>query len=100
MFNYKVSYNKDWNTDGTCYNQMITIFISNQNVLDDINAIISDIKSKSNDFFVHRYFKPLCVGKNYISLSFRDFLVRTFLEADNRILDRNTIINIKLICQR
>lgn len=96
MITYKVSYNKDWNTDGTCFNQMITINISN-NVLADINKAISDFKSKSNDFFVHRYFKPLCVGKNYISLSFRDYLVRTFLESNNRILDRNTIINIKLI---
>ena len=96
MFNYKVSYNKSWNGVGTCYNQMITITIPSKNTLFDINKTISDFRDNSNDFFTHKYFKPLCVGKNYTSLRFRDYLIRTFLGSNNRILDRNTIINIKI----
>ena len=75
---------------------IITITMPSKNTLFDINKTISDFRNNSNDFFTHKYFKPLCVGKNYISLRFRDYLIRTFLGSNNRILDRNTIINIKI----
>ena len=98
MLNYKVSYEQEWDKEGTHYSQMITISIPSEQILKHlVNAKIRAYKGIHQDFLTKLYFQELNVGKNYVSLSFRDFVVNTFLnQKDNRILDRNTIIRIIL----
>ena len=98
MLNYKVSYGQEWDKEGTHYRQMITISIPSEQILKHlVNAKIRAYKGIHQDFLTKLYFQELNVGKNYVSLSFRNFVVNTFLNRnDKRILDRNTIIRIKI----
>ena len=94
---YKVSYRSEWNKEGTHYNQRITIPMTALELCllnDDINIEFMRLKEQRDLKAI--YFKPLFHGKNYITLSLRDYIVKKYLNPnDKRIKDRNTMIVIK-----
>ena len=96
FFDYKISYRKLWDENGTCFNQIITMKFYNKEVFEFVNRFTQDYVQKHGDFYKKRYFKPLQIGDNFVSLSYRDFILLSYLPEDKRILDRNTVFRIKI----
>jgi len=97
----KTSYLKNWDKEGTCYNQTITItektdlFIKIVN--DKINLTLETIAQKtvidSDELKLQMYLKPIHKGKNYTTHTLRNFIFNGILGV--KIKDRNTIVIIK-----
>ena len=101
---YKISYQKDWGCDGTTYRQTIRLELT-KNELANLNRRI--VKKKQ----AHA---PMCLfhvmwwsnvtrlteGKTYMKISQFVLLVDLLgLYKDKRLkLDRNTILNLKVVC--
>lgn len=98
--NYKVCYEKNWSTDGTFYDQRITVKLSHAE-LDAFNAHVRERKRKllekpCRDALETNYLMfvgTLHKGKNFTNLStcevFKCFFNLLFYK---RIKDRNTLI--------
>lgn len=95
---YKVSYVKERDNDGTHYNQRIT-FDMDVFELVDLNRAILDKRAEmqnAGDTY-SKYYNPVVDGKNYPVPILRDFILKhTCGTDDKRIKDRNTIIVINL----
>ena len=98
----KISYRKNWDSEGTCYNQTVTIpkdksklFIKTVN--NSIKLTLDSINNKevlsSNDFKLKCYLKPIQLGINYTTLTTKDFICNSILGIS--LLDRNTIFYCK-----
>lgn len=98
MLDYKVSYKKEWDKEGTTYRQTITILFPNKETLDKINLAIKDCKENSGNWMNFTYLKELNIGKNYTKLTTADFIVTNYLNPDDMRIkrDRNSIINVKI----
>lgn len=100
-----VNYQKDWNTDGTCFTQTVNIPVT-KTELDEMNekirSILSKIKRKKSitieEFRTYAYLKECNEGKNYTSITTFRFIYDYFkLSEYNRVkTDRNTIVNFKI----
>ena len=99
---YKVSYGKEFGYNGTVYTQRIKLTLSLYELMDKVNIAILEQREKlaqrtDSEGIKTRYFKPLQQGKNYVTLSLKDFIVKEFCNPnDKRIKDRNTIILVNL----
>jgi len=104
IMEYRVNYQKSFGPDGTAYDQTITAkmsqleFGSYNNSVGLRKRFINSKKVMSTaDVNFLCYVRYLVKGKNHTTLTQRDDFVQTFkLNNDARILDRNTIILIKL----
>ena len=100
-----VNYKKDWNGDGTCFTQTVTIPVT-KTELDEMNkkicSIISKIKRKktitTEELTKYAYLKECNEGKNYTTFTTFRFIYDHFkLSEYNRVkTDRNTIVNFKI----
>lgn len=94
-----VSYNLRFNNEGTSYKQMVNIKLL-QKELDSLNKYVS--KDKDNYRSLSLYYNgELKEGDNYVSLSYRDSIIRFMndnkVKTDRKILDRNTMFRIKIV---
>jgi hypothetical protein len=97
----KTSYLKNWDREGTCYNQTITvkektdlfIKIVNHKVKLTLDTINQKSTLSNEELKLKMYLKPLHKGKNFTTHTMRDFVFSGILGI--KIKDRNTIINIK-----
>ena len=99
----KVSYQRFWNTDGTCYKQTITTTMD-EDTLTHLNKKLADIKSQlrygdmlGGHCVVPENIKWLDYGRNFLTITEFVVLKRIFeWEENKRVLDgRNTIFRIK-----
>lgn len=99
----KINYLKRYGTDGTIYNQTITI---DKNIMGKFNEYITRIKAiRKSQRYSTIYIETLQEGINYISLTTLDYFMKFYLhniyeppkkdKTYERILWRNTIINVK-----
>ena len=109
MKNITINYKKQWGNDGTFYNQTIK---TSKEVAKKFNKYVQELKEKAsqkfifdnNDMKILYYLEELKEGKNYTTLTTRDyfmgFYIRNIYEPPKRdkdyerIIDRNTIIEI------
>ena len=109
MKNIIINYCKQWGNDGTVYTQTIKI---NKKMAEKFNAYIQELKQEATKKFVFSnadmkilyYLEELKEGKNYTTLSQKDYFIAFYLkeiyEAPKkdrdfeRILDRNTIFEV------
>lgn len=104
----KVSYQKHWDNNGTCYNQTITIDKTMAVKFNNyVEKIMKQDKEKTNKTHIwnneemqrEMYLKQLALGVNYTYLTtlnyFVSFLLRETNESIKRIKRRNTIIIVK-----
>lgn len=105
----KVNYLKEYGTDGTVYNQTITI---EKEYLDKFNEIVNNEKIEINkkfllssyDMKILSYLENLKEGKNYVTLTTLDYFIKFYrkfiyipIKDDKnfqRILWRNTVIKV------
>lgn len=102
---YKVNYQKNWNQDGTCYDQCIMASMTeaelqsyNNEVATRKKAIHAKGAKTSDETKFMCFARFLLKGKNHTTLTMRDLFISLFnLKGDKRILNRNTliIVNIK-----
>ncbi len=101
---YKVSYQKNWNQDGTCYDQCIVASMTeaelqsyNKEVASRKKAIHAKGAKTSEETKFMCFARFLLKGKNHTTLTQRDLFVSHFGISDKRILNRNTliIVNVK-----
>lgn len=94
-----VSYNLRFDKEGTSYNQMVNIKLS-QTELDSLNKYVLNDKDNYGDLSLY-YNGKLKDGDNYVSLSYRDSIIRFMndnkVKTDRKILDRNTMFRIKIV---
>mgnify|MGYP001174171965 CR=1 FL=1 len=96
----KISYRKNWDKEGVCYNQTIT-FTNSLQLLESINnkidltlkTIVQKRVLTGNDLKLKMYLKPLNKGLNFTTHTQRDFVFSAFL--GEKIKDRNTILIFK-----
>ena len=101
---YKISYQKDWNCDGTTYLQAIRLEVSKKE-LANLNRRISKKKQAHAPMCLFHVMwwsnvTRLTEGKTYMKISQFVLLVDLLgLYNDKRLkLDRNTILNLKVVC--
>lgn len=110
----KVNYLKEWGNDGTVYNQTITIDIETAKMFNQyiqmkkqqVEQSFKEKKTYSNeDMKILYYLEEIKEGKNFTSLTELDYFMKFYLhniyeppkrdKNYERILNRNTIINVK-----
>ena len=110
----KINYLKKYGTDGTVYNQTITIDIETAKMFNDyikmkkmqVEQAFKEKRTYSNeDMKILYYLEELKEGKNYTHLTTLDYFMNFYLKCIyeppkkdktyERILWRNTIINVK-----
>lgn len=97
----RASYLKNWDNNGTCYNQTIIVRKNSELFINTVNnkikLTLNTIKQKSvlsnEELKLQMYLKPIRKGKNYTTHTLRNFIFYGILGI--KIKDRNTIINIK-----
>lgn len=106
---YKVSYPSNFSPAGTHYDQTLNVQMT-QDELGQLNLNLYRSKNRLtanttlegkelsfNDQQFILFAIPYKKGKNYTTLTARDFFIDYFeLKGDKRILDRNTLINITI----
>lgn len=95
----KISYQTRFSNDSSVYKQMITLRIL-PNQLKKVNEAINEKKEERLQAWL--YFKGLTKGKNYVTLSQRDFLINYFgLDSikvfKDKIKDKNTVFNLIVV---
>ena len=100
---YKVNYQKNIGPDGTVYDQCIKALMTsdelklhNEKVQQKKNEINEQKAKSSNDINFMCFVRFLLNGKNHTTVTQRDYFLSHFNISDKRILDRNTIIIIKI----
>lgn len=96
--NVKVSYNSRFDKDGTHYNQMISLTLSDKQ-LKAYNTMVNDtLQSWGISEYTKMHLRQLKFGDNYVGLTTLDYFIRFFdpLKSNRRIqIARNTILRIK-----
>ena len=90
---YKIAYIKDFDFEGYCYRQRITVTMTAKEFI----AINDHLR---NEFKRGKFFaEPLDIEKNYTTSTTEKIFVKYFgIDNDKRYIDwTNTVINIKLI---
>lgn len=99
----KVSYNKHWDKDGTCYRQVITITMDDDDII-HLNRKLYNIKNQltygqvlDGHCVIPDNIKWLDYGFNYLTITEFTVLKQLFgWDEEPRVLvGRNTILNIK-----
>lgn len=92
--NYTISYPKEWSSDGTTYDQKISATVSFAEWFNLTNKLfLEKRKTIQNQMYLHR----IHIGKNYTTLTTRDFFCKHFGIRNKRLLDRNTIIDLQIV---
>lgn len=94
----KVSYKKQFDKNGTVYNQTVRITINNESFIalvnDKINIALTVIEQKTvksyNELKLQMYLQPIKVGKNYLTHTTRDFIFNGILGVS--VKNRNTLL--------
>lgn len=94
---YKISYGKRFDDEGTCYRQMINVKMTEQD-LSYFNALVRKGKNESGDRNFSMYAEELKKGDNYVHLTTaRYFAYMAEIVGDKRYKDKNTIIRVNII---
>lgn len=103
---YKVSYPSNFSPTGTHYDQTLNVQMTAMELvklyygLKKRQAMLRMSEGKDlsfNDQQFVLFAKPFKEGRNFTTLTSRDFFIDYFeLKGDKRILDRNTLINITI----
>lgn len=101
---YKVNYQKNWNQDGTCYDQCIAASMTeaefklyNNTIAARKKAINAKSSKTSEEVNFMCFARFLVKGKNHTTLTQRNLFTTLFnLQNDKRILDRNTLIIVEI----
>ena len=97
----KVSYKKQFDSEGTCYNQMVSIPKEKREVFlqvvnNSINLTLKTINSKrvlsNEDLKLQMYLKPIKKGLNFTTLTTKEYIFNAILGV--KIKNRNTIIKV------
>jgi hypothetical protein len=94
----KISYQKNFSTEGTVYNQKVRITNNNKSFIElvneKINLDLTTIEMKHvksyTDLKMLMYLKPIKQGANFLNITTRDYIFNGILGAS--IKDRNTIL--------
>lgn len=101
---YKISYQRDWNCDGTVYLQTIRLEVSKKELVNLNKRIAKKKQGHAPMCLFHVMWwsnvTPITEGKTYMTISQFVLLVDLLkLYNDKRLkLDRNTILNLKVVC--
>ena len=94
----KVSYNSYFDNNGTHYNQMVSVVLTDKQ-LKAFNDMVNDTQlSKGVSEYTKMYLRSVKFGDNYTTLTTFDHFRRFFepLKSNSRIkTDRNTLLRIK-----
>ena len=88
----KVSYNSSFDNNGTHYNQMVSVVLTDKQ-LEAFNNMVNNTRSPTK-----MYLRSVKFGDNYTNLTTFDHFRRFFeqLKSNSRIkADRNTLLRIK-----
>lgn len=92
--NYTISYQKEWSPKGTTYDQKISATVSFAEWFNLTTMIfLEKRKTIENQMYLHRIHE----GKNYTTLTTRNFFCKHFGIQSKRLLDRNTIIDLQIV---
>ena len=102
---YKVSYQKNFSPDGTCYDQLIKAQMTedelksyNDEVRDRKKEIVAKKEKTSWDINFMCFARFLVKGKNHTTKTQLTLFINKFkLFFDRRILDRNTLIVVEVV---
>ena len=94
----KVSYRKEFDKDGTVYNQKVRITDNNESFIklvnEKINTDLTAIKQKTiksyDELKLLMFLHPIKKGKNYLTHTTRDFIFNVVLGVS--VKSRNTLL--------
>lgn len=92
--NYTISYQKEWSPKGTVYDQKISAVVTFAEWFFLTNKIFKEKRTSDKNMM---YLHNIHAGKNYTTLTTRDFFCKHFGIQSKRLLDRNTIIDLQIV---
>jgi hypothetical protein len=97
----KISYKKQFDVEGTCYSQMVSIPKEKRDVFlqvvnNSIDLTLKTINSKrvlsNQELRLQMYLKPIKRGLNFTTLTTKDYIFNAILGV--KIKNRNTVIKV------